>query len=145
MRKNVQIPSLLVVVALSLLALTGCKSATGVTVNGKVILPPKLSLHDNDSVSLSFMPAEKTGKAAPASVSPKDLTFTATNVQPGKYKITVQFQGYPGAKDTEKRAEVFAPVNKSFDSENTKLSYEVSDTSPQSITVDLAARTVTKQ
>src|SRR5262249_10642486 len=112
---------------------------------GKLVPPPKVALKESDSVSVNFVPVEKTGKTAAATVSQKDMTFVCKDVSPGKYKIAVQFQAYPGSKDNEKHAASLASVNKKFEASTTPLSYEVTRDAPQSITVDLAAEKVTKQ
>lgn len=130
-------------VACCALLLAGCGgSSKPVAVRGKIALPPKMSLKDDDSVQLSFIP-DGAGKSVVASVNPKDLTFSA-DVVPGKYKIAVALKAYAGQKGSEARDDAFKPTNKLFAPGTTKLTYEVTNDPTQSIKIDLAAGSVTK-
>jgi len=125
------------------LLLAGCGGAKPVSVTGAVVLPPKVSLKDDDSLQLSFTP-DGSGKSAGASANPKDGSFTAELV-PGKYKIGVAIKPYAGHKESAKREESFRDLNKAFHVAATKLSYEVTSDPKQSIKVDLAAGNVVKK
>jgi hypothetical protein len=132
---------LLAAIPLALLLLAGC-GATPSPVTGKLELPPKMTLAETDSVSVTFSPEEKSEGGTVADVSPKDLTFS-TNVRPGKYKVAVTIQPYAGEKGSEKRTTALEPLNESFSVGKTQLRYEVVS-GPQSITIDLVRQTVTK-
>ena len=60
----------------------------------------------------------------------------------GKYKIAVQFKPYPGESGSDKREELFTPINDYYHRDASKLTCEV--TGDSSITIDLAKGTVTK-
>jgi hypothetical protein len=136
---------LLSVTVLPLLTLAGCgSSSSAIKVTGKVVLPAKVSLQEGDSLSLSFVPMEKSGKSAVGTVDPKDLTFTTDNLLPGNYRIGAKFQAYPGSKEGKKRDQQFAGINKSLEPSSSPMTYEVTSTSKQEITVDLDKKTVTK-
>jgi hypothetical protein len=126
----------------------GCGSKKGVTVKGKVVLPPNVKLDKEDSINLRFVPTkrDKTGKSGTGgSVSPSDLTFTIKDVEPGSYKIGATFSAYPG-KDNKEREKSFMRLNKEFDpEESSKLTFEVTSDPEQSIVVDFVAGTVSKQ
>jgi hypothetical protein len=130
--------------AAGVLFLVGCGDATTprkVTV--KVVLPSDTKLQDTDTLVVVFTP-EGNGTAVTAQGNAKDGTFT-TEVLPGKYKLSVGVQPYPGSKDDEKRRESFdKKLNKQYSAGSTKLSYEVTGDSSQSITLDLATGTVKK-
>lgn len=131
-------------VVLCLFTLAGCDgSGSRRTVSGKVILPPGMKLADNDSVTIAFIPEAKDVKTPIVDVA-KDLTFKTNDTVPGKYKITFAAQAYAGEKGFEQRSAAFERVNKNFSAETTKLSYEVTQDPQQSITIDLAKGTVTK-
>jgi hypothetical protein len=142
---NNLLPRLPVALVLAgLFAAAGCGGgAAPRTVSGKLILPPGVKLAQSDMLSVTFVPEAKDGKTAVADVSP-DHTFTTRQVMPGKYKITVAAQAYPGEKGFEQRTAAFENFNKQFEPGTTKLSYEVTQDPNQSITVDLAKGTVTK-
>lgn len=110
---------------------------------GKVILPTNVKIVENDAINLTFAPDSK-GTTVVAEVSSKDLTFS-TQIPPGKYRVAVQITPYPGEKDSEKRATAFEKFNDTYNSNNTKLNYEVTADSNQSITVDLAQNRVAKE
>jgi hypothetical protein len=138
------------VLASTLVCLTGiagCGSKKGSVVNGKVVLPAGAHLDKDDSGTITFVPekADKSGKGGGAGpINPSDLTFFARDIAPGKYKIKVNLSAYPG-KENEKRAKVLEGINQHFDDANTKLTYEVTADAQQSITIDLAHGTVSKQ
>src|SRR5262245_47019204 len=104
MSRPLLVSRLLASCSLTMVLLAGCSSDKKVTVSGKLVLPPGVTLAENDSVQLIFAredDKEKTGGAA--TVNPTDLSFSTT-LAPGKYKIGVTFQPYPGMKDSEARA-----------------------------------------
>jgi hypothetical protein len=124
---------------------TGCgggPAQTGVTVTGKIIFPHDVKIEDQDGIQISFVKDQGTG-AAGAQVG-KEKTFSATNVPPGTYKITVQFQPYAGMPDNEKRAPAIKSLNDKYGTTKSKLNCEVTTQPEQSITVDLDKGTVTK-
>src|SRR5262245_25764944 len=110
-----------------LLGPTGCGGKKGTDVTGKLVLPAGVQLAENDSINIRFIPQkeDKTGKGGGSGgVSPTDLSFTVKDIAPGKYKISVNIQPYPGSEQV-KHAAAFAPLNKTFEAENTPLTYEV--------------------
>jgi hypothetical protein len=125
---------------LALLTLSGCTSAKTVTVDGKVVLPPKVKVSETDSITVAFTREDDaTAPGGTATASPTGLTFEA-NVPPGKYKISVRVQAYAGMKDSQKRERELAQQMASAPT----LSYEVTGDARQSITIDLVKGTVTK-
>jgi len=131
-------------VLLGLAFLAGCGEKT-VVVTGKLALPTTAKIVDTDSVTILFIPTEKDKKVPLAVYAPGDKSFTAKDVAPGKYKISVNIVPYQGMKDSEKRAPMFEGINKQFDRNETKLFYEATADPPQqSITVDLEKGAVTK-
>jgi hypothetical protein len=130
--------------SLCLLILAGCTGKKGVTVQGKVVLPPAVKLEESDVVSITFTPEGVKDKGAGAQASPKDLSFAAKGVFPGKNRIGVKITPYMGSPGSEKRSEALAPLNNMFGANNDKLTYEVTRDSTQSITIDLTKGTVTK-
>ncbi len=143
----------LTVAALALFVFSaGCGGpGKGTPLSGKVVLPKDLKLQKEDSVSITFVPdGGDTTRAATAKLNAEDMTFTAntsetTGVLPGKYKITVSITPYPGTSGSETRVRQFNDgINKQFNDAQTKLSYEVTAGGPNTITIDLAKGTVTK-
>jgi hypothetical protein len=127
-----------VTAALALAVLSGCGgSKKTVTVSGKVVMP-KVKLMDTDSITVTFTPEDNpTAPGGTSSVSPKDLAFSV-NVAPGKYKVAVTVQGYPGEKGSDKRDSEFANYFGKYGTGVTPLRYEVTSDPNQSITIDLA-------
>jgi hypothetical protein len=139
---------LLVVTALCLLPLAGC-GTKGYTVTGKVVLPANVKMAADDSVTILFAPEDPKGTSAPAEFTPSDNTFVAKGPEgkglpPGKYKVSVQITPYPGKPESAQRATQLSGINSAYDLANTKMTYEVTKDSSQSITIDLTKGTVTK-
>lgn len=137
----------LVLPLLAVVALTGCSGGakSSVTLSGKVVLPNNVKLADNDNVTITFLPEDKGDLPAAAVISKDSGTFESkTTVSKAKYKITVRIEPYMGSPDAEKRAASFDSVNNAFSRDATKLSYETTSDSKQSITIDMNAGTVTK-
>jgi len=131
-----------------LLILSGCGGKKGVTVNGKLV-PGNLKLAETDSVEISFSPEAPGGKAASGMAKGNDPSFVVNSadgkgVEPGKYKVGVRIQPYMGSAGAAGRASALEKINKDYDPTKTKLTYEVTGDATQSITVDLAKGTVTK-
>jgi hypothetical protein len=141
MRHPNLVRSLLVPVGIGLLCVAGCSERTVNNFTGKLVLPSKLKLLENDSVTIGFTPEGATGKAANGIVSNGDQTFTVKDVTAGKYKITVSITPYPGDK---KRAALFESLNSKYDAKSTPLKYDMTTESNQSITIDLDTGAVTK-
>jgi hypothetical protein len=143
-------PFVLAAAALCLLALAGC-GTKGYTVTGKLALPQNVKLAPDDSVTILFVsedPKEK-GSSSAATFSAADSSFVAKGpegkgMSPGKYKLVVQINPYSGKPDSDQRAKQFSGYNSAYDMANTKLNYEVTKDSSQSITIDLTKGTVTK-
>jgi predicted small lipoprotein YifL len=140
--------SVLVSVAVCLLVLAGCGKKNAI-VNGKIILPANIKLIESDRGKIIFVPEDKNAPASSATISSSDNSFVVNGpankgVPLGKYKITVQLQPYPGEKGSEKRSDLFARLNDKYDPEVSKLTYEVTADSTQSITINLIKGTVTK-
>jgi len=137
---------LLALPLVALLSLTGCSGGKGpVTVSGKLVLPNNVTLADNDNVTISFLPEEKADLPAVAVFSKEGGSFECkTTVSKAKYNITVRIEPYPGSPNAEKRAGSFETLNNAFSRDSTKLKYETTADSRQSITLDLTAGTVTK-
>ena len=92
-----------------------------------------------------FLPEAKGEKAEFAMFSRADKTFVAKEVAPGKYKIVVAVAPLPGGPENPKHGAELAAFNKGFDPTSTKLVYEVTTDSSQSIILDLTKGTVTKK
>ena len=124
----------------------GCSSAKkGAVVTGKVVLPPGVHLAKEDVGNLRLVPDDKNAKV-PGAVLKSDLTFEFKDVPPGKYKVGVHLSAYSGTKDSEKREATYKKVNERYNAESSsKLTYDVTADSPQSILIDLSKGTVTKQ
>ncbi len=133
--------------ALSLNLIVGCGEIAGkvVTVSGKVILPSQIKLEDQDSIELRFAAEsfDGPGKGAATSVSAKDLSFTATNVPPGKYKIVISVQPYAGTPGSNKRMLQLEPFNKANNLYQTKLSTEIGSQDIKDLVIDLDKKSVT--
>lgn len=133
---------------IGLLVLSGCGRKTAV-VKGTVVLPANVKLIESDSAKIIFMPEEKDRPACSGAISTSDNSFVAHNptnkgLPPGKYKVTVRLQPYPGSKGSEKRQELFARINDKYDELASKLTYEVTEEPTQSITIDLTKGTIAK-
>jgi hypothetical protein len=136
--------SVIVPILFALVFAAGCSERTA-TVTGKLVLPASAKLIDSDSVTVSFLPLTADKKAPITIYTPGDKSFTAKEVQPGKYKVSVTVSPYPGEKDTPKRTPLFDNINKTYQGTSSKLEYEVTaDPAQQAITVDLDKGTVTK-
>lgn len=124
---------------------TGCiSSSQGVTVSGKVILPPAAKLIDTDAAQITFFPqAGATGGKTAAAKIATDGTFTCKDVLPGRYKLIVNLMPYPGIAGQAKHKAQLEKVGKVYDEQHSKLTDEVTAV-PQQITVDLLHGTVTK-
>jgi hypothetical protein len=131
--------------SLFVLLLAGCgKSGKTVTVTGKLVLPQKAKLAESDSVIVTFLPEDNpTAPGGTANVNPKDLTFSLA-VPPGKYKVSVTFQPYPGEKDSEQRTKELNQHVGMFSRDATALRHEVGSEPNQAITIDLVKSTITK-
>ncbi len=134
-----------------LLFLAGCSSGPKtVKLTGTVVLPPGLTLGKDDGGQITFVPETEGLPAAAAVFKADNLSFTPNTAEkngivPGKYKIAVSIEIYPGTKGSEQRRQwLDAQYNKNFDQNNTKLTYEVTNEPEQSITIDLGKGTVTK-
>ena len=131
---------------------TGCGGPSkGTPVSGKVVLPKDIKLQKDDSISITFVPdGGDVKRAATSKFNADDLSFVAdtsetTGVLPGKYKITVSIAPYPGTTGSDARVRQFNDgINNEFNESRTKLSYEVTAGGPNTITIDLAKGTVTK-
>jgi hypothetical protein len=139
---------LLVAALICLVGPVGCGGKKGSTVNGKLVLPPNLQVDKTDTGDVRLIPEtrDKSGKGgATANFNGSDLTFTLKDVAPGKYKVGVTLTPYPG-KENKERDATFKKINHQYDVEGgSKLTYEVTSDSEQSITIDLVAGTVTKK
>lgn len=124
--------------------LTGC-GKKGVTVKGTVILPQGTTLAETDATTVTFRPEEAGGMPSSAKIK-ADGSFVATKVYPGKSKISLSLEPYPGSTpEILKRKEAFRGLNKTFDANNSPLTYEVTSDPEQTITIDLPQKKVTKQ
>jgi len=137
------------------LLVAGCGPGKGAPVSAKVVLPPGLSLANNDQIEVTLVPddpkvkrgasgrAEGTDKATEVVVSAINTSET-TGVLPGKYKVAVRVTPYAGGQGSENRKRAFEDtINKKFATDTTPLTYEVTgDTN--NISIDLGKRTVTK-
>jgi len=136
-------------VVLCALFLPGCAGSKGVPVKGKLVLPPNVKLAEKDLVTVTLVPEAKDTPGATGKVSHTDQTFELTigpkkGVSPGKYKVAVSLQPYPGEPGSDVRTKGLASINKKYSSEKTPLTCEVTSDPNQSITVDLAKSKVTK-
>jgi hypothetical protein len=139
---------------LTVLLLAGCGGGMKtVPVKGKLVLPQGLTVGQNDTVQIVFLPEmTTTGTAAAqpvAEYNPSDATFTVNlpkknGIPPGKYKITVQISGYPSLTENPKRKEYLESLNEKFSAKTTNLMCEVAPDGAQSFTVDMNQGTVSK-
>ena len=144
MSRPLLVSRLLASCSLALVVLTGCTSEKKVTVSGKLVLPAGVTLVENDSVQIIFArDDDPTKSGGAATVNPADLSFTST-MSPGKYKIGVTFQPYPGMKESEVRAKQLSQRVGMYSVEATALRYEVTTDAKQTITINLAQGTVSK-
>lgn len=148
MLRTLRLSPLLVCATLALLVLPGC-GKKGAPVKGKLVLPPEVKLADNDTVKVTFIPDKTGAEGYSGKVSPSDLSFVVDSgnkkgVQPGKYKVAVSIQPYPGGEGTAERKQKLQPLNSAYDPGTTKLTYDVTSDSNQSITIDLTKGSVTK-
>ncbi len=116
------------------------------TVSGSVTFPKNVQPKETEPVQISFVPEAQGQKPGFVVFSRSDNTFVCKDVSPGKYKIAVNITTGPAAKgaDTKHAAEV-AKFNKTFGPKDTKLTYDVTTDSDQSIDLDLTKGTVTKK
>jgi hypothetical protein len=144
--------SLLVVFGVALLASTGCGPSKGAPVTGKVVLPAKVKLAEQDQIEVTFAPDDPKVKwGATGTATPPGLTFTlktaeGTGVQPGKYKVGIQVKPYPGSPDYGKRKQAFDDLfNKKYEVGTTTLTFQVPASKDAiNLTIDLDKGTVTK-
>lgn len=136
-------------------ALAGCgdsKMAKTVDVNGKVVLPPGIKLTANDTTTVTFIPdGDAKNQGGTGVINGAGSTFTA-KLPPGKYKVTVQVQPYPGEKGSDQRIKDidklignYGPTKPGRGSEAAKespLRHEVSNAETQSVTIDLVKGTI---
>ena len=110
---------------LALLTLSGCGART-VTVKGTLVPPPNVPLKDDDSVVISFVPDGAEGSGGVASYTPATKSFVVKSADgkdmaPGKYKIKVEINPYPG-QPNDQHAAALADLNNKYGSGS--LSYE---------------------
>jgi hypothetical protein len=122
------------------LLLCGCGGGTkGVTVEGRLLKDGQpYTKIKGELVGVGFKGADKSFGA----ILYDDARFVATDVPPGKYKVTVTITSE--SNDPTELAK-FAAKKKQFDAMNEKLDYEVTSSSGQKIDVDISKGTVTKQ
>lgn len=121
----------------------GCGGSTKkVEVSGKVTFPNNVKLTDTDSVSVEFI-ADGKGQEGGTGSAKTDGTFQL-KVAPGKYKVAVTVQPYPGQKDSDKLASDITIAIGKFDRKNSTLSYEVTGDEKQTVNIDLTKGTVSK-
>jgi hypothetical protein len=125
-------------------AVAGCGKQR-VTVKGTLVLPANIQPAKDDHVSITFEPEEKGVKAAQAKFTVSDQSFVAQGVYPGRNRISVKIDPYPGNPGSTERAAHFARLNRAFEPGSTKLTHEVSRDSVQAIMIDLSRGTVTKK
>jgi len=146
MMKPTRLPRILALtaaaVALAFLP-AGCGGKKPVNVTGKLVLPSKFKLKDTDTIQLIFVPDDKTDTTAVATVE-KTGEFKSSTVVPGKYKVTVKVDPYAGEPGNDKRQKEFEGFNKAHDLANSKLTYDFTSDSNQSITIDTEKDTITK-
>lgn len=131
-------------VFLSTLVLVGCGGGPSpVEVNGKVVLPAGIKLEKDDSFSITLSPTEGDKGGAVSDVSKESLTFEIKKAVPGKYKVAIDLTPYPNP-GYEKRKGAIEALTSKFNLRQTTLTYEVTADAKQSITVDLAKGTVSK-
>lgn len=135
---------LLVLIGIGLSLLSGCGRRM-VSVSGTAIFPDTVKLESTDSVQIAFVPEDKAEKKAPGALfTQDDKSFVCNEILPGaKYKISVRIDPAFGSADGPKRAPSFDALNKAFDRASTKLAFQATEESSQSITLDLVKGTVT--
>jgi hypothetical protein len=132
---------------LVLVALSGCGDGTVATnkLSGKLILPPGVKVAETDSIMVTLTPTEGDKGGGSGTVNAKDLTFSNVKVAPGKYKVLVNFSPYQGEPGSDKRVAAFEMVNKAYDLKNSKIICEVGTEKEQSVVIDMAKGSATKQ
>ena len=134
---------------LCLVGLSGCGAKKGVELKGSVVLPKNVTFGDGASAIVVLIPEDKAGSEANAKMTSKDTNLVfrrndAEGVLPGKYKVVVKLNSYPGGPEAAKNAETFKQFNKAYDQERTKMTCEVTAEPNQTITIDLNTGKVTK-
>ncbi len=144
------LPSLLsALAAVCLLAVPGCEGPRE-TIKGTVVFPPGAEPAQGDAVSIGFVPDVKGAPAGSGTFSAADRSFVVKDADghnglpPGKYKIIVQAAPYSSGPDADQRRAVWNDMNKRYNTDNSKLNYEVTTAPTQTITIDLVNGTVTK-
>ncbi len=136
---------LLLSIGLGILAIPGCGKRY-ITVSGTVELPKDVKLAETDLVQITFVPDAKGEKSGFAVFNTSDKTFVCKDVLPGgKYKIAAKVEPAMGQADSAKRAPEFAAFNKTFEAASTKLVYQATEDSSQSIAIDFVKSTVSKK
>jgi hypothetical protein len=135
-RRGLKLPPLVLGLALPLMA--GC--AKMVSVSGTCTLPSTVNVGDKDIVQVQFVPETSGHGGGVAMVSHQDHSF-ACKLFPGKYKIAVRIEPGPrpgmlGAEGAKHAAEL-AEFNQTCEPASTRLSYEVTSLSSQSIAIDV--------
>jgi hypothetical protein len=139
-----------VLLFVGLLGLAGCSGARPVTIQGKLIMPKNVPMGEptgkegaQDTLTLTFL-KEGEDKAFSIQVNPKELTFESKEIIPGKYKVGFQVGLYAMPTGNPKRQYEVQMFNKAHAAQSSKMTYEVTAESPQSITVDLTKEQVTR-
>lgn len=141
---------LFMVAALSMAGLCGCGSGKkGVELQAKLLLPGNIRLGEQASSTITFVPEDSKSESASGKYKTKDQPFPIDTSQgkgilPGKYKVTVQLNPYPGSEEAKTQANAVKSVNGRYNLEKTPLSYEVTNDSKQAITIDLNKGTIQK-
>jgi hypothetical protein len=135
--------------ALCLLAAAGCGPSRQ-SIKGTVVLPAGASLGEGDAVSINFVPEDRANPTGYGAFSAADRSFVVrgasdgvSGLPPGKYKITVSVNVYPGP-DSDQRRAAWEAVNESYNTDHSKLNYEAAAGAAQTITIDLVKGTVAR-
>jgi len=144
------LPVRLAVLALAVLAVTGCGGGvSGTKLNGKVLNNGQpYPITEEETVRINFITTGESGRISAQPQLNPDGTFTLTGptgkgVPPGKYQITVMVLPSPYAASKNPGAPKGDKFkNKYADPEKTPLTVEITS-STKEVTVDLGKGTAT--
>jgi hypothetical protein len=129
---------------LAAIVLAGCGDGVSRSSVKVTVTTSKTKLENSDSISVSFVADGAGGENAIASGNPDKQPLTArptageaTGVKPGKYKVAVQINPYPG--QTPEHQQQLQQISAQYDPTKTTLTYDVVAGKDQSLTIDLDA------
>jgi hypothetical protein len=127
------------------LVVSGCGGGKGAKVKGKLILPAGVTPAAEDTVQVTLVGKDANFAMQAKSTEGGNYSFETAGkegVPPGEYKVAVMVRGYPGAKQAPPAG--YDKINREFSEQVTPLKVTIEKASEQSFTVDLAAKSVSK-